>query len=673
MSQTAATQSEELTRLEILRAFKVHFAGDVRGQGRRNHTPFEEGRVVQYHTIVDDWDVPEIHHVVRDAIQDHLQAIHAGKRSQIVILAGEPGMGKSHLLNHFRAPSLAKELGYVLVCNSNHWKVSEFEECLLDWIVEAVVRPSPDEPHLLLEKIEDIAFQALGQILARPGQLKKYASHKNAGYLKRVWLKLVGNTHGRFQQALHKRDAGIFRWLDFNAFSGFVCNRFLLDSGNSFHRFVLRVLLRYLFPEDREKVLHWLRRKSVEAAFLHQIGALETIDRNYKVLDTIKILLSLFTPEVARTLSPVPDQGRGLVFFFAFDQMEGRQELFDKEDDWFKFFAQLSELYNALPNVFILFTMTTGLRDKLYPKMERQFQQRIHRDQKFVLHGIDDAAILSLYRRRLGHWLGNAAELEEIRLQVQDPRFQYLPFTQKEILDGARNKTLREATDDLDRRFRNYLLENVTLTDPRFEMLVILSELRTAEEKAHPFYYTDRHLETVTQLLNQAGGFFAAAYGLAYSGMQAWPTTDGLPALRLEFRSLDHDKSWVRVFLARLPFHFNAKLEGCNNLLANLQKDRNYLWLLRPDKVNADWQEMRPGQVFARTLPLSTETSLQAILKLLEKRDQFKVDVWKQAEEVLLEEFKLTYLGELFHQAAEALDAQGNEKEPGEALAEEKA
>ena len=36
------------------------------------------------------------------------------------------------------------------------------------------------------------------------------------------------------------------------------------------------------------------------------------------------------------------------------------------------------------------------------------------------------------------------------------------------------------------------------------------------------------------------------------------------------------------------------------------------------------------------------------MLRQLEKRDQFKPETWPQAEQVLLEEFKLTYLGEMF-------------------------
>jgi hypothetical protein len=645
-------KSDELTRLEILRAFKKQFAGD----GKRNHCPFEEDRVVRYHTRVQEWDVPEIHHEVRAAIKKSLHSLHQGQPSQVVILAGEPGMGKSHLLNFFRSPERSRELGYVFVCNSNHWKVAEFEECLLDWVLEALVRPSPTEPNLLLEKIQDIAFQALSQILTRPGLLKKYMARHKWGLWRRMWSKLFGQQHGRFQTALEKRDDRIFRRLDFASFADYVCERFLQDAGNVFHRYVLKVLLRFLFPEDREWVLHWMRGKQVAPEFLRRFGAVEAVDRHYKVMDAIKIVISLFTPEIGRILTGGSREQPGKVFFFAFDQIEGRQELFDEEADWFKFFAKLSELYNALPNVFVLFTMTLGMRDKLYPKMERQFRERIHRDQKFVLREIPDGEILAIYRKRIQKWLGDDEEVEQTRLLIEDARHQYLPFDQDGILKIGRTRTLRSFFDELDSRFRKYLDEEVVLKDPRFELLVSRNELQSREDEVNAFKYTSGHVDTVTELFNRAGGFFAGAYGLTYHGMEAWQTEDAWPAVRLEFRPIHDQNDWARVFVVRLPFQFNAKLDGCFKLLFKLQTERNFLWLVRPEKIELAWENQKQGQVFARVLSPSTETSLRAILKLLNKREHFRTAAWTQAEQVLLEEFKLTYLGEMLQHVAEALE-----------------
>jgi hypothetical protein len=154
-SPDAFPDKDELTRLELLHAFKKHFGGGPNG----NWSPFSEGRVVRYDTDVQPWDVPEIHHQVREAVAEIVRGIHQGNPSQVVILAGPPGMGKSHLINWFRSGQRAEELGYVLVCNANSWKAEEFDYFLLDGLIEALVRPSPAGPHLLLEKSMTLHFR----------------------------------------------------------------------------------------------------------------------------------------------------------------------------------------------------------------------------------------------------------------------------------------------------------------------------------------------------------------------------------------------------------------------------------------------------------------------------------------------------------------------------------
>src|SRR5437899_1244395 len=108
---TTPKQTEELTRLEILQAFKKHLSR----KEEVNVSPFTEDRVIRYDTPVDAYDIPDIHRKVRDLICETLRGIRHGQPSQVVILAGNPGMGKTHLINHFRSPEMAKELGYVLV------------------------------------------------------------------------------------------------------------------------------------------------------------------------------------------------------------------------------------------------------------------------------------------------------------------------------------------------------------------------------------------------------------------------------------------------------------------------------------------------------------------------------------------------------------------------------
>jgi hypothetical protein len=652
MSTAAVEPSRELSRLEILRAFKARL-----GENReRNVSPFAKDRVICYHTGVQDCDVPAIHHEVRELIEETVKGIHEGLPSQVVILAGNPGMGKSHLLNHFRSAKRADELGYVFVGNSNHWKAEEFEECLLDWIIAALVRPSPDKPDLLLKKVQDLAFQALRQLLAQPGQIAQFKAKGPRGFFSRLWVRLTGHDHGRFQQMVEHRDDHVFRLLNLPRFADYVSSRFLSDSGNPFHRYVLHVLLRYLFPDDRELVLHWLRGKQVHKEFLKKLGALDAIDRHYKVVDAIKILISLFTPDVDHNLAPSgPANSRGRVFFFAFDQMEGRQELFEKDADWFKFFAQLSELYNALPNVFIVFTMTIHLRNKLYPQMEKQFQDRIKRDQRFLLHDIPENEILALYQQRVSNWLGS--DPEGLREKLANPAFRFLPFTQQQVLEMSRFKTLREMLDEFDRQFRQALMA-VTVKDPRYEFLVARNEFRQEEEGAKAFDYSANHLAKVRELFDQAGLPIARAAGLDFTSADWKYTEDKFPALKLEFKDPDNPSRWVRVFLVRLPYGYTKWLPGCAALLQFLQKKRYLLWLVRPEKIDPSLDALRPDQSFARPLAMSVHSSVRAMLHLLGKRAEYPPKVWAEAEVVLWEETKLTYLGEMLHQVREALDRQ---------------
>jgi hypothetical protein len=642
-STTADEQSAELTHLEILRAYKEHL---VR-QGDVNVSPFAE-RVVCYDSKVEDYDVPELYQEVRQRIAHAIQGIHQGHPSQVVILAGNPGMGKSHLINHFRAAKQAEELGYVLVCNSNHWKVSEFEACLLDWILEAIVRPSPNGPHLLLEKVQDLAFEALRQILSQPGQIRRF--EKLPGFWRGLWGRL-GHGHERLQQRVRVRDERVFRELHFPRFAGYVCDRFLHDSGNPFHRYVLRVLLRYLFADEREGVLHWLRRREVD--FSASTGAKEQIDASYKVIDTIKILVSRFTSEVSRNLSPDEAARRGKVFFFAFDQMEGRNELFERDEDWMKFFAQLSELYNTLPNVFVLFTMTLALRQRLYPQMEGQFKDRISRDPMFSLHRVENSEVLALYRRRVDRWLGGLAEVRDKLASVNEP---CLPFTQEKVLEFSQRRTLRELLEALDKEFCAYFTD--LRTAPRIDYLGFVNALRVREAGTGPTEYTANHLDQVKRLLTENEHLVPGLFGLSLTACEWRQTEQDLPALWMEFKDPEGQGRWVRIYLVRLPWHFNQYAEGCIELLHHLSTARNFLWLVRSPRIDQGMEEHRPDQVFARALPASAHTTVQALVLLLANREKYATSEQEVVDEILRAEIKLSYLGEMFQQVAEALAAQ---------------
>jgi hypothetical protein len=683
-TQNPSNHAEELQRLEFLREYKRILAGD----GTTNRSPFADDRVVRIDSQVENWDIPEVHREVRLALLENLAELHQGKCSRVVILAGEPGIGKSHLLQYFRSPKLQEQHDYVFVGHTNNfWKVDEFEAYLLTLLVTALVRPNFQGPNLLLDKISDLAFQALEQILDRPGQIKTFLAHKALGWLGRVLGKLGPDQHTLFQKACQDRDLEIFRRLDFHRFADFVCDRFLCDKTNPFHRFVLYVLLRYLFPEDRFKVCAWLIGQQVheeffqglggpyksrreeprdpkwpspeqrDAAFQKEFGISDRLNLNFKLVDTIRILLSLFSPELNKS-GLRNDKNAAKIFFFAFDQVEGRNEIFEHDKDWFRFFAKLSELYNALPNVFIVFTMTLGLRNRLYPQMESQFRQRISRDQKFVLREIDDQEILAIYRKRLELWREGRFS-EDLQELLSLPGYDLLPFRQEEILEMARKGSLRDKLETFDRQFRETM--NRLVVGARIDFLVAVNE----KEKGF------KHLEAVQQLLERVPGIVLGPYGLTLILQEICHGEDNLQALKLELATAGSTTPWVRIFLVPLSVKYRSKLSACGRLLYAKEKNKNFLWAVRqgPKSIELDDDLMgreEQGQVFTKILGADFESRLGALLKLLDKQESLAADpTWseeakenyrQEVEDILVEEIKLMYLGEMFQQAAEALE-----------------
>ncbi|MGL4550793.1 MAG: ATP-binding protein, partial [Gemmataceae bacterium] len=526
MTDTAPAGNVPLQHLAILHALKRLMGRDP----AINVTPFTEHQVVCYRTDVASLDVPEIHLATRQLIEDAVAQVQARQTAQIVLLSGDPGMGKSHLLNYFRRAETADRLGYLLVSPSNHWDIGDFEERLLDSLLSTLAHPSPDGPHPLLSRIEAIAFNALGQLIDQPGGVRSFRP-ADAGLFARLLSPFRKAYQDQMAGAFAARDAGVFRRLDFNKFTGYVCDRFLAEPGNPLHRYVLRVLLCYLFPEDRDFVLHWLRGKPTMGRFTKRFGVEEQIDRTYKRMDAVRLLMSLFAKDVTDGLSKSDRQGpTPQVFLLAFDQAEGRDELFASDKDWHTFFAELAELYNTLPNVLILFPMTTHLRDKLHPTMERQFHDRIRRDERFALKYIEDAELLALYRRRLERWIGPGED--DLKTCITAASQPYAPFDLPQVLELAKQKNLRDALAGFDKAFRDRLL--AVATDIPNDYITWLRELRP-QQSGDVYKDTEHHLATVERLLAELGATFAEAWGIVLDCVSRLEQ-GGLDCLELRFR-----------------------------------------------------------------------------------------------------------------------------------------
>jgi hypothetical protein len=642
----------ELRRLGLLREFKLRMLRP----GAANLSPFAD-RVVTADADVARTDLPNLHGDVRDHIAQQIAAVHERGRSQVVLLSGEAGAGKSHILRHFAQQKLADEHGYVLVGGSNDWGVDEFQPCLLDWMIRALTSPAPSAEHPLLDRVRAIGFRAVGQLLENRTALKRCLAKRRRGFLRRLFARSAG--YDAVAARAKARDPDVFRLLDFARFSDEVCNRFLAEPGNPVHRYALRVLLTYLFPDKdetgvgtRERVLNWFRRKSDDGYWAKQLGAADDLTKRYAVADAIKLLVHLFSPDLSRRLSAEGDECRPRVFLFVFDQAEGREELFDAPDDWNRFFAHLSELYNTLPNVLVLFTMTLHLRNQLHPKMELQFRDRIRKDERFVLRQPTPEQIRELYRGRLRAWLAGSAELLGRFDALAEPE-QYLPFDVERVTQIGGTQSVRATLEAFGDAFHEAMLRLVV--DPEYDFEFVRGEQQAAIEEQSEYDYTADHLDTVWELIEPLAEDLAAEYGVRLMSVEE-EDADSLRVLKFTFVAPDVSSSWVCVYLARFGKFYNPAIEKCAELLKGKQYARYSVWMVRPKEMNAELP--KPDQMFRRLVEPETEARLWAALHLCEKRGEYVTkETWPAAWAIIRREIRGCYLGELFAHARDRVDA----------------
>ncbi|MCS6863508.1 MAG: hypothetical protein RMJ56_00120 [Gemmataceae bacterium] len=640
--------STPLQQWELLREFKIRMLRP----GGENLSPFAE-RVATYREDTKDVDVSEIHASVRQSILDQIHAVQQQRRSQIVLLAGRAGAGKTHLLRYFARPEIAEENQYIFVSGSNSWKIDEFLPCVLDWIITALThREHTTQDHLLLKRIRAIGFRAIDQLLTNKRTLHQCCAKRS----RFRWLfgtRLA--THDTIQQLTQARDPKVFNYLDFNTFADEVAVRFLADSSNPVQRYALRVLLSYIFPDRtltglgvHERVIHWFRRRPDDGYWLRRFGVDENLDRRFTIADAIKLLLHLFSPELSAQLSTERERHEPRLFLLVFDQAEGRNELFNNIEDWNRFFAYLSELYNSLPNLLIIFTMTLHLRQELHNRMERQFRDRIRQDERFVLLQPEPEQIRALYRARLRHWLADDSEIQSRYTQLPVTE-QYLPFDAEAVVQIAGTASIREILENLDRAFKERLRELVI--EPNYDFQFICSEETQKAQNQSTWDYTADHITTIRQLFQGLQNELENVYGLRLSDMEEEPELTN--ALRLTFEPInDSSGRWVRVFLSRIGRRYNEALNTVDGLLRGKHLDRNFAWILRPMAIESD-RLPRPEQMFIRLLSTETEIRLRAINHLLQKRSDYLAQGnWAEAWRIIQREIEGLYINEMLKDIA---------------------
>jgi hypothetical protein len=335
------------------------------------------------------------------------------------------------------------------------------------------------------------------------------------------------------------------------------------------------------------------------------------------------------------------------VFLFAFDQTEGRAELFEREEDWLTFFAHLSELYNTLPNVLVLFTMTLHLRNQLHPKMERQFQDRIRMDERFILRNPSPAEVLDLYRSRIDCWLADDPPRQKSYRSHPDP---HLPLGRDGLLAAVGSQSVRDTLAAFDREFRRYLADNVLSLEPEYDFQFVLNDLRPLIDMQGEYDFTAGHLDTARGLLAVTG--WLTGDGPALTEV-AEEDADGLPVLRLKFEDPAAASAWVNVYLARFGHQYTAHLPRCLDLLYMKQRARYSVWLVRPREFTAE-HDRDPDQVFCRGQLADTELRFRGLLHLLGRQSEYAAaGTWPAVLTIVRREVEKSYLGDLLRHARE--------------------
>jgi hypothetical protein len=650
--------NSSLDTLELLREFKRR-APQIRPDV--NITPFDE-RVRTAQGTSEAADVNEIHAEVRSHIRELIEAVRDGaKQSQVILLSGAAGVGKTHLLRTFQTPEAMAKSGHVFVGGSNHWKIEEFPAYLLDRILVALADPSPeDEHHLLFQRVQNIGFRTVEHLLTNPVSLKRCLARRSRSFFRRLFNFRRSVGYDELKEMTERRDLRVFRYLDFAPFSAYACDRFLAERANLLHRYALRVLLLYLFPETpetgvgtREQVLHWFRGRGGDPYFLRRLGTEERPDRVFTQIEAIKLLSHLFSKTVSAELStdrfPCPPQ----VLLLTFDQVEGRNELFENDGDWKDFFAHLSELYNTLPNIVVLFTMTLGLKNRLHALMERQFRDRIRMDEKFTLNPPTSKQVLALYRSRVERWLGNDPDLVPRYRNTENP---YLPFTVGEL--NRPFASTRDALDYLDREFRKKLAE--VPVDASIDYLYERNELKPYESKEYE--YTSAHLETLKRLLDAVGSFLTKEAGIEIRETNSFHL-DNVPVMKFVF-GIPGQTQTVTFHLARLGKHYNEPIANLiKAVLYDREKAKNFLFVIRPQPLPDPLDVVQPhykSQFFADICPSVIESGFACLLKVEAKHPNYNPQEREGLDVLIRTEVGTTYLRrflKLVRQKLEALDA----------------
>ena len=704
---------ESLGRLKFLQQVKSLTLERVEANQREDERtdPYPFGhKIAKYHQPLEpERDVAEIHEEARRRLDEEIKNVYEHGNSVITMIAGPPGMGKSHLLGYLGSHERQADSKYVFICHPNNWELARLEQSLLRWTLDAIqcapfrtLEGQVELRDLLLMRIEAVAFAGLRRILDKPRYIEGFL--RKRGWLNRKLKSALFPSQASFTEFYEKRDVSCFRQLDFNLFSDFVCDTFLdqPQAHSLLHRYTLKVLLRYLFEEDRPLVSAWLLGWDVDPALtngflsrtdqtrlqqaaksalsklrssgdpeqakvreflLRELGASTFPEARDECFEVLKILIQLFSPDLSKAIDA---PGSDRIFLLAFDQAESRLAIFQSEAEWRLFIAKLSEAYNGLPNFMAVFTTPIDFRQTMLNKLEQQFQDRVLDAPELTLHGVEESQLLSLYNKRLLRWLNsNDRDLAERFLALNDA---YAPFEKQQLVEafGYQGGNLRSALTTYREMFLRHLRDEVWLDDPDLDVQHhYYEEAEKDEFQQGPATYSKNHIDQLFDLVLGHAEWVFGPEGLKLTKPPERGESGGVPFCELEFTTSSGQTSFKpNLTVALVPYRgFRSKFEAFQaDRIKGKWTDRNFFWILRPGKV--DDVEDSAKNVFACSLTSETHARFIALNKTLhEKLDRYPQDFkTTKIPHMVHQRVHETYLGEALQVVKRAMKEHSDSK-----------
>jgi hypothetical protein len=344
---------------------------DVTAQAKSGPNPFVSNRVDSAWDV-DAVDVETINRTAFERCRETIELVRRTDQCRGLLLTGEPGSGKTHLLQRLRRE--VQRLG---------------RDCFV--YVPPVSGPDRFFRDLLQHTVRDLVGTRTG---GPTSQLEAVLVREllKAETQQRVTPALLwSDVRGR-----HAPGVALFRWLE--GPMALLCERLELDPETA------RVLRHYLAEHHRSDAYAWLLGRAVSDAALERLEVGRSLEEDADAFQALVTLSRL--------------AGAHAVLVLAFDQLEGLQVRPDDRDGLLAFASGIARLFVECRNVATVSCVQTHFKQDLEQAVPPAHMHRLAQDQG-ALTLLNRSAALELVRRRLAAASELAEERE--RLGVHDP------------------------------------------------------------------------------------------------------------------------------------------------------------------------------------------------------------------------------------------------------------